>query len=428
MPDPTSPVPWQNRIVGHATVPAKDLLANPLNWRIHPTEQQQALARVLDKVGWVQDVVVNRTSGFIVDGHLRAVLAAEQDQVVPVAYVELTPEEEKLILATFDQITGMAVPDAEKLAALMGEVTTDFPDLADMLDRITNAGQEEQPQPEEGGLTEEDAAPEPPAVPVTAKGDIWLLGPHRLLCGDATDAGDVEKVMDGERAAMAFTDPPYNVAYEGKTSRKLKIQNDHLGSAFHNFLRDASKNILAFCDGAVYICMSSSELHTLHHAFLEAGGHWSTFIIWVKNHFTLGWGDYLRQYEPLLYGWREGQSHVWAGGRDQGDAWMIDRPVASREHPTMKPVELVQRALRNNSTTRQAVLDTFGGSGTTIIACQKMGRRARVIELDPRYCDVAVQRWQEYTGREATLEGRGATFAAMKLERASVGQPQPAAA
>jgi len=427
MSDPTTPVAWQNRIVGHATVPAKDLLANPKNWRVHPTEQQAALARVLDKVGWVQDVVVNRTTGFMVDGHLRAVLAAEQDQVVPVAYVELTPAEEDLILATFDQITGMAVPDAEKLAALMAEVSTEFPDLSDMLDRITASSEPEADQPEAGGLTEEDAAPEPPVVPVTAKGDVWLLGPHRLLCGDATDAGDVEKVMDGERAAMAFTDPPYNIDYEGRTAKKLKIQNDKLGSAFYNFLRDASRNILAVCDGAVYICMSSSELHTLHQAFLEAGGHWSTFIIWVKNHFTLGWGDYRRQYEPLLYGWREGHTHVWTGGRDQGDAWMIDRPVASREHPTMKPVELVERALRNNSSTRQAVLDTFGGSGTTIIACERMGRRARVIELDPRYCDVAVRRWQEYTGREARHAGTGSTFLAMAAERLVPVEAAPAA-
>jgi len=141
MPDQPTPVAWQNRIVGHATVPAKDLLANPKNWRIHPTEQQAALARVLDKVGWVQDVVVNRITGFMVDGHLRAVLAAEKNQAVPVAYVELTPEEEDLILATFDQITGMAVPDADKLAALMAEVSTEFPDLSDMLDRITASGE-----------------------------------------------------------------------------------------------------------------------------------------------------------------------------------------------------------------------------------------------------------------------------------------------
>ncbi len=412
-----APVAWQNRIVGHGVVPAKDLLANPKNWRVHPTEQQQALAKVLGKVGWVQDVVVNQTSGFIVDGHLRTVLAAAEEQDVPVAYVTLSEAEENLILATFDQITGMAVPDAEKLAALMADVQTDFPDLSDMLDRIGRAGEAEEPPPADG-LTEEDAAPEPPSNPVTVAGDVWLLGPHRLLCGDATEAGDVGKVMEGGRAAMAFTDPPYNIDYEGRTADKLKIRNDKLGTNFYAFLRDACASLLAFCDGAVYICMSSSELHTLHQAFVEAGGHWSTFIIWVKNHFTLGWGDYRRQYEPLLYGWREGQTHIWTGGRDQGDAWMIDRPAASREHPTMKPVELVARAIRNNSKTRDLVLDTFGGSGTTIIACERMGRRARVIELDPRYCDVAVRRWQQHTGRAATLEGDGRTFQEIEGVRA----------
>jgi DNA modification methylase len=421
MADSDNPVAWQNRIVGHAVVAAKDLLANPANWRLHPTEQQEALAKVLGKVGWVQDVVVNQTSGFIVDGHLRAVLAAEDGQQVPVTYIDITAEEERLILATFDQITGMAVPDAEKLAALMADVQTDFPDLSDMLERIGRAGEPEEPPPPEGGLTEEDAAPDPPVDPVTVAGDVWLLGPHRLLCGDATEAGDVAKVMDGGRAAMTFTDPPYNVNYQGRTAAKLKIQNDNMGAKnFYAFLRDASVNILAVCDGAVYMCMASSELHTLHQAFIEAGGHWSTFIIWVKNHFTLGWGDYRHQYEPLLYGWREGQTHIWTGGRDQGDAWMIDRPMASPEHPTMKPVELVARAIRNNSKTRDVVLDPFGGSGTTIIACERMGRRARVIELDPRYCDVAIRRWQQHTGRAATLDGDGRTFHEMEGARATV--------
>jgi DNA modification methylase len=147
--------------------------------------------------------------------------------------------------------------------------------------------------------------------------------------------------------------------------------------------------------------MSSSELHTLHQAFVEAGGHWSTFIIWVKNHFTLGWGDYRRQYEPILYGWREGTTHFWCGDRNQGDAWMINRPAANREHPTMKPVELVERAIRNNSKSRDTILDPFGGSGTTIIACEKTGRQARVIELDPKYCDVAIRRWQAFAGAQA---------------------------
>ena len=138
-------------------------------------------------------------------------------------------------------------------------------------------------------------------------GDVWLMGEHRLLCSDATQMGDVEKVMAGGLADMVFTDPPYNIDYEGRTEKKLKIQNDKLGTKFFDFLRDACANMPAVTKGAVYICMSSSELHTLHQAFVQAGGHWSTFVIWVKNHFTLGWGDYRRQYEPILYGWREGK-------------------------------------------------------------------------------------------------------------------------
>lgn len=134
---------------------------------------------------------------------------------------------------------------------------------------------------------------------------------------------------------------------------------------------------------------------------LDAGGHWSTFIIWVKNHFTLGRGDYRRQYEPILYGWREGNKHFWCGDRYQGDAWQINRHAANREHPTMKPVELVERAIHNNSKSRDTILDPFAGSGTTIIACEKTGRQARVIELDPKYCDVIVRGWQAFTGRHA---------------------------
>jgi DNA modification methylase len=199
------------------------------------------------------------------------------------------------------------------------------------------------------------------------------LGEHRLLCGDATRMAEVEEVLAGGLADMVFTDPPYNVDYEGKTARKLKIGNDALGGGFQEFLCEASANMLAACKGAIYMCMSSSELHTLHQAFRDAGGHWSTFLIWAKHHFTLGRSDYQRMYEPILYGWRKGADHFWCGARDQGDVWFIKRPASSREHPTMKPVELVERAIRNSSKTRDTVLDPFGGSGTTLFACEKTG-------------------------------------------------------
>ena len=165
--------------------------------------------------------------------------------------------------------------------------------------------------------------------------------------------------------------------------------------------------MLAMTKGAIYICMSSSELHTLFRAFTDAGGHWSTFVIWAKHHFTLGRSDYQRMYEPILYGWRDGTQHFWCGDRNQGDVWFIKRPMANLEHPTMKPVELVERALRNSSKTRDTILDPFGGSGTTLIACEKSSRQARVVELDPKYCDVIVRRWQDYTGGKVLGGGGG---------------------
>jgi DNA modification methylase len=162
--------------------------------------------------------------------------------------------------------------------------------------------------------------------------------------------------------------------------------------------------------GSVYMCMSSSELHTLQGAFTEAGGHWSTFVVWAKNTFTLGRADYQRQYEPILYGWKEGADHYWCGDRDQGDVWFVNKPAKNDLHPTMKPVELVERAIRNSSKSRDIVLDPFGGSGTTLIACERTGRQARLIELDPRYVDVIVRRWQGQTGGNAVLEADGRGF------------------
>jgi DNA modification methylase len=156
--------------------------------------------------------------------------------------------------------------------------------------------------------------------------------------------------------------------------------------------------------------MSSSELHTLYTAFTEGGGHWSTFIIWAKNVFTMGRADYQRQYEPMLYGWRQGTDHFWCGARDQGDVWFVKKPVKNDLHPTQKPVELIERAIRNSSKTRDTVLDPFAGSGSTLIACERAGRQARLIELEPLYCDVIARRYLEYCGGRVTLEGDGRTF------------------
>jgi DNA modification methylase len=213
---------------------------------------------------------------------------------------------------------------------------------------------------------------------------------------------------------MVFTDPPYNVDYSQPSVRPgragRKIANDNLGVAFEQFLSDACRNVLEVSHGAIYICMSSSEIDTLKRVFTEAGGHWSTFVIWAKNTFTLGRSDYQRQYEPILYGWRQGSDHYWCGARDQGDVWNMNKPAVNDLHPTQKPVELIERAIANSSKHRDTVLDPFGGSGSTLIACEKMGRQARLIELDPKYIDTTVVRWQKFTGHAAGLEGDGRTF------------------
>ena len=169
--------------------------------------------------------------------------------------------------------------------------------------------------------------------------------------------------------------------------------------------------------GACYICMSSSELHTLQRAFAAAGGKWSTFVIWAKNTFTLGRAGYQRQYEPILYGWPAGHDRYWCGARDQGDVWFVDKPLKNDLHPTMKPVALVERAIRNSSKSRDTVLDPFGGSGSTLIACEKTGRQARLTELDPRYVDTMILRWQEFSGGAATLDDGGGSFEQVRPER-----------
>ncbi|MGI9280720.1 MAG: DNA-methyltransferase, partial [Endozoicomonas sp.] len=202
-----------------------------------------------------------------------------------------------------------------------------------------------------------------------------------------------------------------------KAKKDRRIKNDNLGSEFYTFLLAAMTNMLGVCKGAIYVCMSSSELDTLQKAFREAGGKWSTFIIWAKNTFTLGRADYQRQYEPILYGWKDGSQHFWCGARDQGDVWFYSKPAKNDLHPTMKPVELVERAIRNSSKTRDIVLDLFGGSGSTLIACEKAHRSARLTELDPKYVDVIVRRWEEYTGKEAYLESSNLTFAQVKEDR-----------
>jgi DNA modification methylase len=396
------------------------------NAKTHPPEQIAKIAASIVEFGFDQPIVVDG-QGIVIKGHgrLAASLQLGLKRVPVVVRTDLTPSQIKASRLA-DNKTAESPWDEELLRLELGMLREQDYDLG-----LTGFADDEieallvDPEGESAGLTEEDAVPEAQETAVTVPGDVWLLGDHRLLCGDSTQMETVEKVLAGGLADMTWTDPPYGVNYGQTMKDKLRkkhrrIANDNLGPAFEPFLRDACANILAVTKGAVYICMSSSELHTLHKAFTEAGGHWSTFLIWAKNTFTMGRADYQRQYEPILYGWKEGSQHYWCGARDQGDVWFVKKPLANDLHPTMKPVELVERAIRNSSKSRDTVLDPFAGSGSTLIACEKTGRQARLIELEPKYCDVVIRRFEEFSGKRAVLASGGRGFAEIALERGAV--------
>jgi DNA modification methylase len=372
--------------------PVDRLIPYIRNARTHSDAQVAQVAGSIAEFGFVNPILVG-PDGVLVAGHARLAAARmlKLTEVPVIVLAHLSETQRRALVLADNKLAENAGWDEEMLRVELETLQADgfSLELVGFSDEELEALLRD-PEQIAAGLTDEDAAPEVPETAVTVPGDTWLLGPHRLLCGDSTQLADVEKVMAGGLADMVFCDPPYGVNYGATMKDKLrgkshrKIVNDNLGDAFGPFLYDACVNLLSVAKGAIYICMSSSELHTLEKAFREAGGHWSTFVIWAKNTFTMGRSDYQRQYEPILYGWKEGTDHFWCGARDQGDIWFIKKPVSNDLHPTMKPVELVERALRNSSKTRDTVLDPFGGSGTTMIACERTGRQARLIELEPR--------------------------------------------
>ena len=397
--------------------PIERLLPYIRNARTHSEEQIAQIAASIAEFGFTAPILAG-SDGVIVAGHGRLAAARKLAlATVPVVVLEhLTPTQRRALVIADNKIAENAGWDDELLRLELADLQEANFDLAltgfdaDELLEIM-AGEETTTE----GQTDEDAAPEVPVIPVSKPGDVWMCGQHRLLCGDSTEATSYDTLLGNDRVAMIFQDPPYNVDYANTAKDKLRgtnrpILNDNLGDGFQEFLLAAFKPALARCDGAVYVAMSSSELDTLQSAFRAAGGKWSTFIIWAKNTFTLGRSDYQRQYEPILYGWPEGANRHWCGDRDQGDVWHFNKPRVNDLHPTMKPVELVERGIRNSSRPGDVVLDPFGGSGTTLIAAEKSGRKARLIELDPKYADVIVRRWQDWTGQQATREADGVAF------------------
>lgn len=245
-----------------------------------------------------------------------------------------------------------------------------------------------------------------PEDPKTKNGNIYKLGNHYLMCGDSTNAEDVKKLMNNQLADLIVTDPPYNVNYEGKTDNNLKIMNDNMeDNQFYSFLESAFINLYDSikAGGSIYVFHADTEGLNFRKAMMSSGFKLAECLVWVKNAFVMGRQDYHWKHEPVLYGWKPGTSHYFINDRSQSTVLEFDKPIRNEEHPTMKPIDLIAYLINNSSKKDEIVLDLFGGSGTTMIACEQTNRKAFIMELDPRYCDVIVDRWEKFTNQKAEL-------------------------
>ena len=381
------------------------LKENPRNPNTHPSVQIDLLAQIIKKTGWRAPITVSNLSGFIVKGHGRLQAAkAAGFKHCPVEYQNFSDEEEEMAALLADnKLAELAEIDVEKLTEIFKDY--EFEDLS-----LTGYSQEEFDElvdvfEEAELLGDPDEVPE--EVETRCKlGDIWKLGNHRLMCGDSTIITDVEKLMNGMRADLFLTDPPYNVNYEGKTKDKLKIENDKMNDGnFRQFLQDAfSAADIVMKEGAVfYIWHADSEGYNFRGACKDVGWTVRQCLIWNKNSMVMGRQDYHWKHEPCLYGWKDGASHLWASDRKQTTVIDFNKPQRNGEHPTMKPVGLFDYQIKNNTKGGDIVLDLFGGSGTTLIACEQNKRVGYLMELDPHYCDVIITRWETLTGKKAVL-------------------------
>ena len=401
--------------------PISRLIPRITNPRTHTPEQVAQIAASIREWGWTNPILVGADND-VLAGHAR-LLAARQlgmSEVPVIQLGHLSEAQRRALVVADNQLALNAGWDEDalrvELAALQEQdfdvdlLGFDDDELARLL--ATQDAAE--------GLTDEDAVPALPETAVSATADLWILGNHKLLVGDATDRAQVARLMAGEAADLIFTDLPYNVDYEGYTEDRLKIQGDHMSDGeFKRFLEAAFRSCRTVVKpgASLYLCHSSSWQREFQNALEAAGFEVRCQIIWAKNTFAWGFGRYKFQHEPLFYCHVAGQKDPWYGDKAQSTLWEEKKPVANRLHPTMKPVELIERALLNSSKAGDIVMDLFGGSGSTLISCERRGRKARLMELDPRYCDVIIRRYQEYTGQPALLDGDGRTFEEIAKER-----------
>lgn len=394
-----------------------DLIPYAANSRTHSDAQVAQIAASIKEFGWTNPILIDGDNT-IIAGHGRLLAARKlgMEEVPAIILDHLTKAQQRALVIADNQLALNAGWDIDMLKAEIEDLNLEGFDLGllgfddKFLDGLL------EPEPSEG-LTDEDAVPEVPEQPKTVLGDVWVLGNHRLMCGDSTSIDAMQQLTEGNLVDMWLTDPPYNVAYEGGTKEKLTIQNDNMADdQFRQFLRDAYTAADAVMKpGAVfYIWHADLEGYNFRGAAKDAGWQVRQCLIWKKSSLVIGRQDFQWIHEPCLYGWKDGAAHLWANDRKQTTILEFNKPSRNGEHPTMKPVELFEYQMLNNTKGADIVLDSFGGSGTTMIAAEKHGRHARLMELDPKYCDVIIKRWQDFTGQQAVHAETGETFDASR--------------
>jgi len=375
------------------------------NSRKHSDEQVAQIAASIKEFGWTNPILVDGDNGLIA-GHGRLLAARKlgMDKVPVIELAHLSEIQKKALIIADNKLALNSDWDNELLTIELKDLINQEFDITLLgfdsteIDALINVIEGTE------GLTDEDAVPDVPNEPITKLGDIYQLGNHRLMCGDSTSIDAVEKLMDGQLADQLVTDPPYNIAYEG--SNGLKIQNDDMSDEkFRQFLADAfiAASVVIKPGASFYIWHSDTEGYNFRGACRDAGFQVRQCLIWNKDSFVMGRQDYHWKHEPCLYGWKDGAAHLWAADRKQSTIIQCKKPKKNDVHPTMKPVELMEYQILNNTKGSDIVLDLFGGSGSTMIAAEKVGRYARLMELDPKYCDVIVKRWEDFTGKKAQL-------------------------
>lgn len=382
-----------------------ELTPYPANAKKHPVDQVQHIANSIREFGFRQPIVVD-ADNVVVIGHGRLLAAKKLGlDSVPVVRADDLTDEQIRALRLADNKTNESEWDFAELEAELAELSIDFDMKEFGFDDVQTT------ETDNTEVEEDDYDPDEPVEPKAKLGDIYQLGQHRLMCGDSTDINAVERLMDGKKARMVFTDPPWNVNYgaeENHPSWKPRtILNDFMGTEdFKQFMNSAfhCMNTVSEPGCMTYVVMSAQEWGNMMLTLASNDYHWSSTIIWNKDQLVLSRKDYHTKYEPIWYGWKDGSARLHPlDDRKQCDVWDFERPKVSIEHPTMKPVALVAQAIKNSSNIGDDILDLFGRSGTTLIAAEQLDRRCHMMELDPHYVDVIIARWEKLTGQEAVL-------------------------